>query len=218
MEACRQGNKRESADADGGRLLAGEFAVAGAEAAAGAGEGHLDGWCRCTQHACDLGRVQPVEFAQQQGGALTHRQAAQRGLYQAGKLVLLVGIAGRRRQFLVELQGCPAATVAPQLVATGVIGDAVSPGASAGRLLSGALQEELEQHLLGDVLGVLVVAQQTQGEVVDAAGLPAMESGKDGGLSRDRAGRVTVVCQGTSRRWPASAPALPDMTLERRKA
>jgi hypothetical protein len=36
-----------------------------------------------------------------------------------------------------------------------------------------AVQEELEQDLLGDVLGVLVVAQQAQGEVVDTTGVLA---------------------------------------------
>ena len=153
-----------------------------AEGLAGARQGDRGRLGRRAQREGDLTRRQPVDFAQQERGALRRRQPVQRRLDGVDEFGLLEAVHRARALGVFAGRPWPSPQRA-QVVVAGVDGDAVQPGALVQLARLAQTFERLEQHFLGDVARVLAVAHEADGEVVDAERVLAVQIG-EGGMQR----------------------------------
>jgi len=150
------------------------------EAAARTNERHFRGLGLHAERERDFADVQTVDLAQQQGGALRRRHAAE-GLFELAPQLGLLAAIDRRGEIALE-SGFPRdrglALARPQMVVAGVHSHAIEPGALVQRAWLAKPFEGLEEDVLRDVLGVFTIAEKAEGEVVDARRVFFMQRGE----------------------------------------
>ncbi len=180
----RQCDERQhQARADPGRqrprLDAGQVGKTGAKRRAGAGQQDLGRTGCDLEHGGQLDGREPVNVLEQQGRLLADAQRLERALEQGAQLSLLERVAdGRHVAGVVIGVGGAAAGGGPQVVVTAVQRDAVQPGAQPHLAVARQPFVGANQHVVGDVLGVLAVVDHAQGEVEDADRVEAVQAGQ----------------------------------------
>ena len=110
-----------------------------------------------------------MDVLEQQGRLLARAQRLERTLEQGAELGLLERVAGGGHVERVVLGvGGPPPGGRPQVVVAAVQGDAVQPGSQPHLAVARQPLVGADEHVVGDVLGVLAVVDHAQGEVVDA--------------------------------------------------
>jgi hypothetical protein len=150
------------------------------ETAARTNERHFRGLGLHAERERDFTDVQALDLAQQQGGALRRRHAAE-GLFELAPQLGLLAAIHRGGEIELEL-GLPRdrglALARPQVVIAGVHGHAIEPGALVQRAWLAKPLEGLEKDVLRDILGVFTIAEKAEGEVVDARRMFSVQGGE----------------------------------------